>query len=66
MDGRLNGTEEILVRVTTKAGKVTLMRVPAEHLQRVLDLANTHYGDAAKVIGGPRLVQPKLEKKSRA
>jgi hypothetical protein len=48
-------TDDLIVELRTVAGKVTLLRVPAEHLQRVMDLANTHYGDTGKVIGGPNL-----------
>lgn len=35
----------LLVRVRRPDGKETLLRVPGEHLQRVLDLANGEFGD---------------------
>lgn len=55
----MSGTEEILVRLRKADGTVTLMRVPAEHLQRVMDLANTNYGDTAKVLNGPFIKEVK-------
>jgi hypothetical protein len=59
-------TDDLIVELRTVAGKVTLLRVPAEHLQRVMDLANTHYGDTAKVIkDGPFIKQPETPKRGR-
>jgi hypothetical protein len=57
---------DVIVEVRTVAGKVTLLRVPLEHLQRVMDLANTHYGDTAKVIkDGPFIKQPEPQARGK-
>lgn len=45
-----------LVRVRRlDTGKETLLRVPAEHLQRVMDLANGEFGDPSIILGGPEM-----------
>ena len=46
--------DPMLVRVRRPDGKETLLRVPGEHLQRVMDLANGEFGDKSIVLGGPK------------
>jgi len=46
---------DCLVRVRRPDGKETILRVPEEHLQRVLDLANGEFGDRTIVLDGPKL-----------
>lgn len=58
-------TDDIIVELRTAAGKVTLLRVPAEHLQRVMDLANTHYGDTGKVLNGPFIKKPEPQARGK-
>ena len=43
--------DEALVRVRRPDGKETLPRVPGEHLQRVMDLANGEFGDKSIDLG---------------
>jgi hypothetical protein len=50
-------TDEALVRVRRRDGSTFLLRVPGEHLQRVLDLANGEFGDPSIELGGPALVK---------
>lgn len=46
--------DSILVAVTRPDGIKIVLRVPEEHLQRVMDLANGEFGDKSIDIGGPR------------
>jgi hypothetical protein len=50
---------DLLVRVRRPDGKTILLRVPGEHLQRVMDLANGEFGDTSIDLGGP--VMPKVK-----
>jgi hypothetical protein len=54
---------ELLVRVRRPDGRETLLRVPDEHLQRVMDLANGEFGDQSILLGGPRLVSSNDKKR---
>ena len=47
-------TDEALVRVRRPDGKETLLRVPGEHLQRVMDLACGEFGDPSIILDGPK------------
>lgn len=47
--------ETILVRVRKPDGQEILLRVPGEHLQRVMDLAVGEYGDKSIILDGPKL-----------
>lgn len=54
----MNGVTEptdALVRMKRPDGSSYLLRVPGEHLQRVMDLANGEFGDPSIDIGGPEL-----------
>lgn len=46
---------DILVRLRRPDGRETIVRVPGEHLQRLMDLANGEFGDTSIQIGGPEL-----------
>lgn len=52
-------TDEALVRIRRPDGREILLRVPGEHLQRVMDLAAGEFGDKSIILGGPRLVEKK-------
>jgi hypothetical protein len=45
--------ETFLVRVRRQDGSEKILRVPAEHLQRVMDLACGEFGDPSIVHVGP-------------
>lgn len=45
----------ILVRMRRPDGRTFLLRVPGEHLQRVMDLVNGEFGDKSIDLGGPTL-----------
>jgi len=49
--------DSILVRLRRPDGRETIVRVPGEHLQRVMDLANGEFGDTSIDLGGPELVE---------
>lgn len=51
--------EDIVARVTRPDGTVKWLRIPGEHLQRVMDLANGEFGDASIDLGGPALPRQK-------
>jgi len=46
---------DCLVRIRRPGGREILLRVPEEHLQRVMDLANGEFGDPNIILGGPEL-----------
>jgi hypothetical protein len=48
-------TDPILVRVRRPDGQTILLRVPEEHLQRLMDLANGEFGDKSIDLGGPAM-----------
>lgn len=48
--------DSFLVRLRRPDGKETLVRVPGEHLQRVMDLANGEFGDKSIELDGPKLI----------
>jgi hypothetical protein len=50
-------TDEALVHMKRPDGSRFLLRVPGEHLQRVMDLANGEFGDPSVDLGGPELVK---------
>lgn len=45
--------DSALVTVTRPDGIRVVLRVPAEHMQRVMDLANGEFGDPSIDLGGP-------------
>ncbi len=45
--------DEALVRIRRPDGREVLLRVPGEHLQRVMNLANGEFGDESILLGGP-------------
>lgn len=47
--------EDLLVRVKRPDGSIKWLRVPGEHAQRVIDLANGEFGDTSIILGGPTL-----------
>lgn len=49
------GCESILVRVRRPDGSEKTLRMPAEHLQRVMDLATGEFGDPSIIHVGPEL-----------
>lgn len=49
--------DDALVRVRRPDGRTFLLRVPGEHLQRVMNLANGEFGDKSILLGGPELVK---------
>lgn len=49
--------ETALVRMRRPDGTEFLLRVPGEHLQRVMDLANGEFWDRSIVLGGPELTE---------
>jgi len=49
------GCESILVRVRRPDGSEKIIRMPAEHLQRVMNLACGEFGDKTIVHIGPEL-----------
>lgn len=51
--------ETFLVRVRRPDGSEKILRLPAEHLQRVMDLAAGEFGDPSIVHIGPELEAPK-------
>ena len=51
--------EDMLVRLKRPDGSVKLVRVPGEHVQRVMDLANGEFGDKSIDLGGPELPKRK-------
>jgi len=51
--------DSFLVRLRRPDGKETLVRVPGEHLQRVMDLANGEFGDKTIHLDRPKLVESK-------
>ena len=55
--------EKLIVRMRRPDGRVTRVLVPAEHLQRVMDLANGEFGDPSIDLGGPELKEAKESKK---
>jgi hypothetical protein len=50
-----NCVDECLMRLKRPDGTVKLVKFPAEHLQRVMDLANGEFGDPSIDLGGPEL-----------
>lgn len=48
-------SDDFLVRMRRPDGREYLLRVPGEHLQRVMDLANGEFGDPSIILGGPEL-----------
>lgn len=44
-----------LVRMRRPDGREFFLRVPGEHLQRVMDLACGEFGDPSIVIDGPKM-----------
>lgn len=44
-------TDDALVRIRRPDGSTALLRVPGEHLQRVMDLACGEFGDPSIVMG---------------
>jgi hypothetical protein len=53
--GNVVSDETFLVRVRRQDGSEKILRVPAEHLQRVMDLACGEFGDPSIVHVGPVL-----------
>jgi hypothetical protein len=51
--GNVVSGETFLVRVRRQDGSEKILRVPAEHLQRVMDLACGEFGDPSIVHVGP-------------
>lgn len=52
----MNNDDSFLLRLRRRdTGVETLLRVPAEHLQRVMDLANGKFGDPSIILGGPEM-----------
>jgi hypothetical protein len=51
--------DSALVRIRRPDGSSFLLRVPGEHLQRVMDLANGEFGDKTIDLGGPEMKEPK-------
>lgn len=49
------GTETLLVRVRRPNGREVYLRVPYDHLERVMDLAAGEFGDPSIILGGPKL-----------
>lgn len=47
--------ETFLMRVRRPDGSEKVIRVPAEHLQRVMDLASGEFGDPSIIHVGPEL-----------
>jgi hypothetical protein len=45
--------DSFLVRLRRPDGTEALVRVPGEHLQRVMDLANGEFGDKSIILDGP-------------
>lgn len=54
-----------LVRMRRPDGTEVLVRVPAEHLQRLMDLANGEFGDKSILLGGPKLTVVEGSKRGR-
>lgn len=50
---------DCIVIIKRPDGKVTKLRVPEEHIQRVMDLANGEFGDKSIELGGPEPVTRK-------
>lgn len=61
--GRDVNPDEALVRVRRPDGVETLLRVPGEHLQRVIDLACGEFGDKSIVLGP--IPEPRKEKEAK-
>lgn len=59
MSDESHNEDYALVRLRRPDGRVTLVRVPGEHLQRVMDLACGTFGDKSILLGGPELTEPK-------
>ena len=53
------GTETLLVRVTRPNGRQVLLRVPYDHLERVMALANGEFGDPSITLVGPEIPKEK-------
>lgn len=51
--------DDAIVRLRRPDGREVKCRVPGEHLQRLMDLANGEFGDKSILLGGPKLVEPK-------
>ena len=49
------GPDECMMRLKRADGSTKLVKFPAEHLQRVMDLANGEFGDKSIDLGGPEL-----------
>ena len=45
--------EDLLAILRRPDGSVKVIRIPAEHIQRVMDLANGEFGDKSIELGGP-------------
>lgn len=43
--------DDVIVRIRRPDGSTRLLRIPGEHLQRVMDLANGEFGDPSIVLG---------------
>lgn len=56
------GTETLLVRVRRPGMEPVYLRVPYDHLQRVMDLANGEFGDPGIELVGPELPKPNEQK----
>lgn len=54
-------TDKLLVRMKRADGSTYLLRVPEEHLQRVMDLANGEFGDKSIDLGGPEPAKERLK-----
>ncbi len=46
---------DALVRMRRPDGREYLLRVPGEHLQRLVDLACGEFGDPSIILDGPKL-----------
>lgn len=52
------GIETLLVRVRRPDGREVFLRVPYDHLERVMELANGEFGDPSITLAGPQLQAP--------
>ncbi len=48
-------SDDVIVRIRRPDGSEGLLRVSAEHLQRLMDLANGEFGDRSIILDGPKL-----------
>ena len=55
--------DDALVRIRRPDGSTALLRVPGEHLQRVIDLACGEFGDKSIVLGP--IPEPRKEKEAK-